>query len=177
MARIILGYGIVAGLLVCIHLVWVTVAPSETLMEHGMLYGYAAMIVALTAVFLGIKRYRDRHLGGVIPFGQAVFVGLGISIVAGIIYVVAWEVCLAVGDVDFAGEYAQAMVEAARQKGVTGAELEEVIADAQEFARTYANPLYRLPITFIEIFPVGVLITFVSAAVLRNSRILPARRV
>ena len=51
------------------------------------------------------------------------------------------------------------------------------LADAQEFARTYANPLYRLPITFIEIFPVGVLITFVSAAVLRNSRILPARRV
>jgi hypothetical protein len=39
----------------------------------------------------------------------------------------------------------------------------------------YANPLYRLPITFVEMFPIGVLISAVSAALLRNSRFLPAR--
>jgi hypothetical protein len=39
----------------------------------------------------------------------------------------------------------------------------------------YSNPLYRLPITFVEMFPVGVLISLISAAVLRNSRVLPAR--
>jgi hypothetical protein len=32
-----------------------------------------------------------------------------------------------------------------------------------------------MAITFIEIFPVGVLISLISAAVLRNSRVLPAR--
>ena len=40
---------------------------------------------------------------------------------------------------------------------------------------SYANPLFRLPITFVEMFPIGVLISLVSAAVLRNSRFLPAR--
>ena len=40
----------------------------------------------------------------------------------------------------------------------------------------YANPLYRLPITFVEIFPIGVLISLISAVLLRNSRFLPARR-
>ena len=43
-------------------------------------------------------------------------------------------------------------------------------------SREYANPLYRLPMTFIEIFPVGFLVSLVSAALLRNSRFLPVRR-
>jgi hypothetical protein len=176
MLRLATRYGIVAGLLVCIHLLWITVTPPEALMERGAVYGYAAMIVALTAVFLGIKRYRDQTLGGVIRFGQAALVGLGISFVAAIVYVVGWEVCLAVSGLDFGSVYAQAMIDAARQKGVSGAELTEVVADAEAFAKSYADPLYRMPITFVEIFPVGVLITLVSAAVLRNSRILPARQ-
>jgi hypothetical protein len=33
-----------------------------------------------------------------------------------------------------------------------------------------------MPIRCIEIFPVGVLVSLISAAVLRNPRVLPARR-
>ena len=38
----------------------------------------------------------------------------------------------------------------------------------------YADPLYRLPMTFVEIFPVGVLVSRVSVALMRISRLLPA---
>ena len=38
----------------------------------------------------------------------------------------------------------------------------------------YADPLFRLPITFLEIFPVGLLISLISAAILRNPGVLPA---
>jgi hypothetical protein len=176
MLRLVMLYGIVAGLIVCTHLVWVIVSPPADLMETGAVYGYLTMIVALTAVFLGIKRYRDKVLGGVIRFGQALLVGLGISLVASIVYVFGWELCLGLSGSDFGSVYAQAMVEAARQKGVSAAELQEVITDAEAFAKNYANPLYRMPLTFVEIFPVGVLISLISAAVLRNSRVLPARR-
>ena len=176
MLRLVTLYGLVAGLIVCTHLVWVIVSPPAAHMEHGLVYGYATMIVALTAVFLGIKRYRDKVLGGVIRFGHALVVGLGISLVAGIVYVVGWEVCLAISGSDFASVYAQGMIDAARQKGVSAAELQKVVADAEAFAKNYANPLYRMPLTFIEIFPVGVLISLISAAVLRNSRVLPARQ-
>jgi hypothetical protein len=176
MLRLVVLYGIVAGLIVCSHLVWIIRTPPDAHMEHGLVYGYTTMIVALTAVFLGIKRYRDTALGGVIGFGQALVVGLGISVVASIIYVLGWELCLAISGADFGGVYAQAMIDAERQKGIPEAELEKVIADAEAFARNYANPLYRMPLSFIEIFPVGVLISLISAAVLRNSRVLPARR-
>jgi hypothetical protein len=47
----------------------------------------------------------------------------------------------------------------------------------EQFKIRYANPLYRLPMTFAEIFPVGVLVSLVSAGLFRNSRFLPARPV
>jgi hypothetical protein len=40
----------------------------------------------------------------------------------------------------------------------------------------YANPLFRIPMTFLEIFPVGLLVSLVSALLLRNSKLLPATR-
>ena len=176
MLRIVVLYGLVAGLLVSVNFFWVLTSDPASHVGSGYVYGYATMLVALTAVFLGIKRYRDKTLGGVIRFGQAVGIGLGISLVASIIYVVGWELCLALSGMDFGSVYGQAMVEAARQKGASGAELDKVVANAEAFAKSYANPLYRMPMTFVEIFPVGVLITLISAAVLRNSRVLPAQR-
>ncbi|MBA8886352.1 hypothetical protein FHW12_000543 [Dokdonella fugitiva] len=47
----------------------------------------------------------------------------------------------------------------------------------EAFKADYANPFYRLPMTFAEIFPVGVLVSLVSAALLRNPRFLAQRRV
>jgi hypothetical protein len=44
-----------------------------------------------------------------------------------------------------------------------------------EFRQQYANPFFRLSITFIEIFPVGVLISLISAVLLRNPRFMAAR--
>ena len=41
----------------------------------------------------------------------------------------------------------------------------------------YRNPLIRLPMTMREIAPVGVVVSLVAAALLRNPRFLPARRV
>ena len=52
-----------------------------------MVFGYVTMLVALSAVFVAIKRYRDTELGGVIGFWPALGLGLGISVIAGIIYV------------------------------------------------------------------------------------------
>jgi hypothetical protein len=75
----------------------------------------------------------------------------------------------------FASEYTAAVLEAARAKGVSPAELEAMRAQYAEFERMYANPLFRLPMTFIEIFPVGFIISLIAAALLRNPRFLPAR--
>jgi hypothetical protein len=174
--RLIAIYGVIAGLVVAVPMVWLMlILTEETAPENGALYGYLTMIVALTAVFVGIKHYRDKVLGGVIRFWRALLVGLGISAVASMVYVIGWELSLALTEFDFSEAYSQAMLDAARADGATVAELERVAADAEAFATLYANPLFRVSITFIEMFPVGIVISLISAGLLRNSRFLPAR--
>jgi hypothetical protein len=46
----------------------------------------------------------------------------------------------------------------------------------EAFKADYANPSYRLAMTFAEVFPVGVLVSLLSAALLRNPRFLAQRR-
>jgi hypothetical protein len=176
MLRLIVIYGLIAGLIVATPMVWMmmTLTP-ETAPGNGVFWGYLTMVIALTAVFLGIKHYRDKTLGGVIRFGTALVLGLGISVIASIIYVIGWEICLAFSGYHFAEQYSKFAVDAARAKGASPAELQKLSADMAAFVKNYENPVFRLSTTFMEMFPVGVLISLISAAVLRNPRVLPAR--
>jgi len=177
MLKKILSYGVIAGLIVGVPLFALTAAmQGHRSGAYGAVLGYSIMLIALSTVFVAIKRYRDRELGGVIKFWPALGFGLGISVVAGAFYVLAWEAALAVTHMDFAGDYATLLIEQQRAKGVTGEALAKFIAEMQRFKTDYANPLYRLPMTFGEIFPVGVLVSLVSAGLLCNSRFLPEPR-
>ena len=177
MLRTILKYGVIAGLLVGgFELVTFVAFSGMPPLKYGMVIGYTTMLIALSAVFVGIKRYRDVDRGGVIGFWAALGVGVGVSFIAGIFYVAAWEAVQAMTHMDFATSYAQAIIASEKAKGASAEALAKLSTDMEAFKVQYANPIYRLPMTFAEIFPVGVLVSLVSAGLLRNSRFLPARR-
>ena len=177
MLRRVLSYGVMAGAIVGLPLFGMTVAMNgHPPAPYGAVIGYTIMLIALSTVFVAIKRHRDADLGGVITFWPALGLGLGISLVAAIFYVTAWEAALAVTHTDFAGTYANVLIEQEKAKGVTGEALAKFTAGMERFKADYKNPFYRLPVTFAEIFPIGVLVSLVSAGLLRNSRFLPARR-
>ena len=174
----ILKYGLIAGLVVGgISFTMFTAMGDDHNFDYGMLIGYATMLVALSAVFVGIKQYRDHELGGVIRFWPAFGMGVAMTVVAGILYVLAWEASQALSDGDFMAAYSNYVLEQARAKGEDAAALAKLSAEMAEFKVVYANPWFRLPMVFSEIFPVGVLVSLVSAALLRRPTFLPARRV
>lgn len=177
MLRNILVYGVIGGIIVglcdfTIPLQWAHHLPSSV----SMLIGYGGMLIALTSVFLGIKRQRDTVQGGVIRFLPALGMGLAISLIAGIFYVLAWELVQHFTHMDFANDYARMVVAQQKAAGASGAALAKTVAQMEDFKRSYANPFYRLSMTFMEITPVGVLVSLISAGLLRNSRFLPMRR-
>ena len=176
MFRTILIFGVAAGVIVITPMSLLVTNTDLSAAHNSQFAGYLIMILALSLIFVGVKRRRDRALGGVIKFVPALLTGLGISAVAGLVYVIGWEITLAATHFAFIDSYSAAMIEAARAKGASPAEIEHVAAQMEMFRQQYANPLFRLPMTFIEIFPVGVLISIIAAALLRNSRFLPARR-
>lgn len=176
MWRTILKYGAAAGAVAGGMLLAFGLAyDGEPFPDWGMAVGFSTMLVALSAVFVGVKRHRDAALGGAIGFWPAFGLGLAISAVAAVLYVLAWELTLAVVDGDFARMFAETMVERARAAGADGEALAEAVRKAGEFEAMYRDPPVRMAITFVEFFPVGVLVSLASAAVLRNPRVLPAR--
>ena len=177
MWSLILKYGLIAGLIVGAALLAVSLAyDGQPPPDWGMAAGFASMLVALSMVFVGIKRHRDTAGGGVIRFWPAFGLGLAISLVASVVYVLAWELSLVLVSGDFAATFAQHMIDRAEAKGLSGDALAAAVQQAREFETMYRNPLLRMPMTFVEIFPVGVLVSLVSARVLRNPRVLPAHR-
>lgn len=169
MQRIILIYGAGAGLAVILSIIVGLMLSGGAETPHAQEWlGYLIMLIALSLIFVGIRRYRDQHLGGVIRFGTAMLVGLGIAAVAGVMYVAVWEIYLAMTDYAFMGEYARGIIAEKQAQGVSGAELQAVTERMETLKTQYANPLFRIPMTFLEIFPVGVLITLISAAILRG---------
>jgi hypothetical protein len=177
MLRTILKYGVIAGLVVGgFELLTFTAFPGMPPLKYGMVIGYTTMLIALSAVFVGIKRHRDVDRGGVIGFWPALGVGLGVSFIAGIFYVITWEAVQAMTHMGFATSYSNAIIASEKAKGASAEALAKLTADMEAFKVQYADPMFRLPMTFAEIFPVGVLVSLVSAGLLRNSRFLPARR-
>jgi hypothetical protein len=177
MFRDILKYGLIAGLVVGgIDFVMFTAMAGEHDFENGMMIGYSVMLVALSAVFVGIKRHRDLELGGVIRFWPAFGMGVAISFIAGVFYVLSWEASQAVTGGDFVTAYSNFVLEQAREKGESAAAIAKMTAELAEFRVMYANPWLRLPMIFTEIFPVGVLVSLVCAGLLSRPGFLPARR-
>lgn len=118
MFRRILIFGVIAGLIVGSASFGVTVALAgePPPLEYGMVFGYTTMLVALSFVFVGIKRHRDVDLGGAIRFWPALGMGLAISFIASVFYVLAWEAAMAVTGMDFAAEYTRFILDQERRR-------------------------------------------------------------
>jgi len=171
-----LRYGAISGAIIVGVLIAGIVATGEHQSQNSIFatewFGYTVMLVALSTIFLAIRDYRNKNLGGIIKFLPALGLGLSIAFIAGLAYVTGWEIYLYATHYSFADHYASALIEHARR---VGASAEAAAAEAQSFKEVYANPLMRVPMTFLEIFPVGVAIAVISAALLRNPKLLPAR--
>lgn len=167
MQRIALIYGASAGAVIIASIIL-----NHVMSEGGgsEWLGYLIMILALSAVYFGVKRHRDINQGGVIAFGPALGVGVLITLVASVVYVVAWEVYLAASGVDFAQTYADGVLANKEAAGASEEELAKAKARMDAIVIQYRNPLFRIPITFSEIFPVGFVVALVSAFALRHPK-------
>jgi hypothetical protein len=172
--RYALIYGAIAGAIV---IAVITAGLAFELPNHfqSMWFGYLVMLTALSLIFIGVKRYRDAECGGTIRFGRAFGVGLAIAVVAGLVYVAGWESYLATTDGNFMAAYSDRMLADMRASGASAADIAATEAQLATAIEWYRQPLLRMLITFSEIFPVGLLVALVSALVLRNPRVLPAR--
>jgi hypothetical protein len=168
-------YGGLAAVVLAAFIAVVGVLHERVAFVATLTFGYSVMLVAMSFVFVGVKRYRDVEGGGVIRFWRALGLGLLIALIAGIAYALLWEVYLAATHYRFFDDYIAKAMSDARASGKSAAAIAKMTTEFESMRTMYANPLFRLPMTFMEVAPVGVLVALVSAILLRNPRLLPAR--
>jgi hypothetical protein len=173
--KYMLVYGAIGGA-IAISVITTTLVLNLPSHATSLWFGYLVMLAALSLIFVGVKRYRDVERGGVITFGRAFALGLGIAIVASLIYAIGWEIYIATSGHDFMAEYTTGILHKMRAAGEPEATIQLKAAELRKMAQSYRNPLFRIPMTFVEIFPVGLLVALISAALLRNPKMLPGQR-
>jgi Protein of unknown function (DUF4199) len=173
--RYSLIYGLLAGAVLAAFIAAVGFLHHRIAFVASLAFGYGVMLVAMSFIFVGVKRYRDVEGGGVIRFWRAFGLGLLIALIATVAYALVWELYLAVTHYRFMDEYIATSLAHARAEGKSAAEIARMSAEFDGMRTSYANPLFRIPMTMAEVGPVGLLVALVSAALLRNPRLLPAR--
>jgi hypothetical protein len=169
MKRIVLVFGVLSGLISSVLMCLTMPLAHKDIINNdtGLVIGYTGIVLSLLMVFFGIRSYRENH-GGTITFGRGFAVGILITVISCVFYVASWEVIYFKFMPDFAQRYSASQVAAMQRKGATNA---QIAAKRQEMVQMKAlldNPVTNAAMTFIEPFPVGLVITIVSAAILRK---------
>jgi len=179
MRKVTLIFGLLAGAIVSVLMV-IGIALYEagvTTFYFSELVGYATMVIALSMIFFGIKSYRDNYQKGAINFWKGFQVGLLIALIASLMYAITWEAYTQIRPASSAShieKYADSVINKMREKGASAADIDREVEKMDDMKRMYQNPLIRFGMVLMEILPVGIIITLISAAVLRKKEFLPA---
>jgi hypothetical protein len=169
MKKIVWTFGLISGAIMAVFMI-ATLPFANAFDEHSLVVGYAGIVAGFLLVYFGVRSYRDNVLRGTIGFGRALAVGLLIATIGSICYVATWEIMYYKFMPDFYSKYAQSAVDQARKSGKSEAEIAKTRATMDEMTKNAENPLWVAATTFIEPFPVGLLIALVSAGILRRKR-------
>ncbi|MBL7774620.1 MAG: DUF4199 domain-containing protein, partial [Saprospiraceae bacterium] len=136
--------------------------------DNTAIFGYAGILLSMVFVFLGVRAYRDQVNGGVISFGKAFQVGLYICLISCAMYVIAWMIVSNTILTDFMDKYIAYALEKLKASGASAEEIRRETAKMAEYRELYKNPLATAAVTFLEPFPIGLLVTLISAGILRR---------
>ena len=170
MKKIIWIYGVIAGI---ISVSWGVLSESvvgdSLSLNTRMILGYATMIVAFSLIFVAVKSYRDTENHGRITFGKALGIGLLITLIASTVYVVVWMIDFKYFVPDFGEKYQAQAITEMKQSGLSTAEIQKQSVEMAEMMEKYrTNAAYRAMFTYLEVAPVGIIMSLLAALILKR---------
>jgi hypothetical protein len=168
MKKTVLTFGLIAGVIISVLMNASLLLANKIGSGHSMMLGYTIMVASFLLIYFGIRSYRDNTLGGQISFGRAFSCGILIALITTVFYVVSWEIIFFNFMPHFMDGYFAAQIHRVQSAGLDPAVTAARVAAIQHSQQLYQNPLVNMAYTFIEPFPVGLIITLISAAVLRR---------
>ena len=168
MTRTALIYGTIATAIITLffwltHTFWI----EENDFSMGEILGYVSMVLAFTMIYFGVRSYRNLQPGQKISLGKAFMVGLSITIVASVWYVIGWMIYYEQNP-EIMNSFFKQSIEQIRQSDLSTTEMQVRITEMKQFQQNYKNPLVRIGFTLMEILPVGLVMSAISAIILKR---------
>jgi len=168
MKKTVLTFGLISGAISAATMLATIPIADKLGCGKGEILGYSVMVLSALMVFFGVRSYRENAGNGRLTFGCGFAVGILITLISSACYVATWELVYYKLMPDFADKYAAHMAERAKASGASQEKIDEQVRQAKQFKRMYDNPTINVGITFMEVFPVGLVVTLVSAGILRK---------
>jgi len=168
MRKTILTFGLISGAISSLMMVVTVPIAHRVGRDQAVVLGYTSIVLSFLLVFFGIRSYRDNVDNGQITFLKAFAVGISITLISCICYVVTWEVMYYNVFPDFWDRYGAHLVEKLRASGASPAVVQAKLQQVKKYKEMYKNPLINAAMTFIEPFTIGLVITLISAVALRR---------
>jgi Protein of unknown function (DUF4199) len=167
MKKTVLTFGAISGAVSSVMMLGTLPLLDRIGFDKGAILGYTVIVASFLPVFFGIRAYRERA-GGPLTFGRGFTVGILITLISCACYVVTWEFIYFKLRPDFWNEYTVYAVDKARASGATEQDVEKTRREMTAFKTEYDKPLVNAAYTFLEPFPIGLVVTLVSAGILRR---------
>ena len=169
MKKIVLTYGLISGAMIS---AWMLASVAfvdcaQMMSDTSMYLGFTAMIIAFSFIFVAVRNFIKQN-GGSISFGKAFQIGLYISLIASTCYVISWLIDYYCFVPDFMDKYSAQQLQNIRQSGATAAEIQSKTAEIQSMKAMYQNPIFVILFTYMEILPVGLIISLITALFLKR---------
>ena len=169
MKQTILIYGLLSGLIVtAMMIVTTTMCYQNENFQSSMTLGFGTMFVAFCTIFIAVRNIRDKYNNGVISFGKAFIIGFYVALIASTIYVVVWLIYYYIFIPDFMDKYTAHVLKEAKMDGGTKEEINSKIEEMNNYKELYKNPLFVILLTYMEILPVGLVMSLVSAFMMKR---------
>jgi Protein of unknown function (DUF4199) len=166
--KTVITFGLISGVISSALMVCFIPFYDRIGNDRALILGYTSIVLSFLLVYFGIRSYRDNVADGQISFAKGFGIGICITLISCVFYVATWQVLERTVFPDFMEKYSATMIAKAQASGESAQVVQAKIEKIQQMKVEYANPFYNVLYTFIEPFPVGLVITLISAAVLRR---------
>jgi hypothetical protein len=165
MKKNVLTFGLISGFIMSVLMGCSLLLADKIGSGHSMILGYTIMVASFLLIYFGIRSYRDNNLAGKISFGRAFACGILIALISSVCYVIFMP--------HFMDGYFAAQIQRLQSAGLDPATTAARVEAIRHSQQLYQNPFVNMAYTLIEPLPVGILVTLISATLLRRKVPLP----
>ncbi len=172
MKKIVFRYGLISGAISAALVLATGAAIASKILNFGgsEVVGYISMMLAFSVIYPGMIAYRDNIGGGEIKYGRAFAIGMLITAISCVLYVVAWVIVYHTMLPGFWDQYAAYAVAEKKSKGGSAADIDKIMDEMKQMKELYKSPVAMCLLAYIEPLPVGLLISIISAFLVRLKR-------